>query len=144
MLSAAPTHWSLLDNTEKAVETLTSRIVTASESDLTVPDRRAQPRHPLPVLLTLTPIEEKTLEVTGDPLVVVGKQLSARGLDFYHCEPLTFRRGIISFDSFPALEANLVIRISWCRFLRPGWYDGGGRFTHVVMPADDIGAEHIR
>ena len=27
---------------------------------------------------------------------------------------------------------HLMLRITWCRFLRPGWYDSGGHFIRIV------------
>jgi hypothetical protein len=100
------------------------------------PERRQRARHPFPRLMSLTPLADHALAQAANPLVVVGKNLGLRGLDFYHCQPLPYRRVIVSFDDMPG-PVHLVLLISWCRFLRPGWYDSGGRFIQVVSPTPD-------
>ncbi len=126
--------WSVSNNSEKGVCDLLQRVLKASEPQLNRPERRLYQRHPFPCLLTLTPIADKEIKVVDEPLVVVGKRLALRSLEFYHCGALPYRRVIISFDEIP-WDVHLVLLVSWCRFLRPGWYDSGGRFTHVVTPA---------
>ena len=97
-------------------------------------ERRKDKRIPFPHLLTLTPLAEKQHRTIGEPVTVVGKYLAARGLDFYHHDTLPYKRAVVSFDHGSGEGIHLVLRISWCRFLRPSWYDSGGRFTHIVQP----------
>ena len=96
-------------------------------------DQRKDKRIAYPQLLTLTPIDDGEFSVVSESLTVVGKYLAARGFDFFHCHPLPFRRAIVSFDRGGQDGIHLVLNIAWCRFLRPGWYDSGGRFTHIVQ-----------
>ncbi len=125
--------WTVTETSETAVCDLVQRILTESAPSQHQPERRRHKRHPFPSLVTLTPIDPQEIRQVDEPLVVVGKNLALRGLDFYHNEPIPCRRAIISFDEMP-WEVHLVLLVSWCRFLRPGWYDSGGRFTHIIMP----------
>ena len=125
--------WTVTDTSEKGVGDLVQSILRASAPPVHHPERRRHKRHALPRLVTLTPIDDQEMKQVDEPVVVVGKSLALRGFDFYHNEPLPYRRAVISFDEMPE-AVHLVLLISWCRFLRPGWYDSGGRFTHIVRP----------
>jgi hypothetical protein len=106
--------------------------LAAVEPGRRVPERRREKRHPYPYPIHLTP-----LDVDGNPnvertLVVIGKNLSAHGVDFYSQNPLPFRRVIASLDCGKHGWVGLALDLAWCRFGRHGWYDNGGRFTAVV------------
>ena len=73
----------------------------------------------------VTPLEEKSC-------VVVGKQISERGLGFFHPEPLPYRRVIASMELEAGRWISFLLDVSWCRFTRYGWYESGGRFLHVA------------
>lgn len=128
--------WAVVDKTEAVVSDFARRIVELTRAPRWISERRADDRVSFAHLIELTPIEDTSLRVTGEPVFVVGKQLAARGLDFFHTEVLPFKRAIVSFDSTIGLDEHFVLNLSWCRFLRPGWYDSGGRFTHVVEPVE--------
>ena len=132
-LHKASSSWTITETSDVAVCDLVQGMLQASEPHWQQAERRERKRHPFPLLMTLTPIADQEMTAVDEPIVVVGRHLALRGLDFYHREPLPYRRAIISFDELPG-QAHLVLLISWCRFLRPGWYDSGGRFTHVVQP----------
>lgn len=104
-------------------------------------ERRQDKRLAYPHLLTVTPIDEAEIRSIGEPVTVVGKYLASHGLDFYHGDTLPYKRVVVSFDRGPAEGIHLVLNISWCRFLRPNWYDSGGRFTHIVQPQSWAGTE---
>lgn len=138
-LTQSAMRWSICEHSEKSVAEFVDQVLKLNEGPRRESDRRRDKRVAFPHLLTLTPISDTDLTATDEPVTVVGKQLAARGLDFYHNEPLGFKRAIVSFDTAMGIEANFVISISWCRFLRPGWYDSGGRFTHyVTLESDDF------
>jgi hypothetical protein len=59
-------------------------------------ERRRENRYPYPYLVHLTPVGPDGLTPQGEPVVVVGKHLSDRGLGFYHPKPLPYRRMIAS------------------------------------------------
>jgi len=103
-------------------------------------ERRKDKRIAFPRLLTLTPIDELETKTVDSAVTVVGKYLASNGFDFYHCDTLPYKRVVISFGGLPGAEEDihLVLNISWCRFLRPGWYDSAGRFTHIVQPTDNL------
>lgn len=137
MTEITTTNWVVLEHTEDAVSEFVTRILKlTSEPSPPLVERRRNKRTTYARLLTLTPLHDNVLQVAGECVTVVGKHLAPGGLDFYHVDPLPFKRVIVSFDESLALDKHFVLDIGWCRFLRSGWYDSGGRFTHIVTPED--------
>ena len=101
-------------------------------------ERRHTKRQAYPYLIELVPVNDKH-EPCGESLLVLGKHLSDHGLDFYHQGPLPSRRFLARLDTGDVEPVQLVIEISWCRFIKRGWYESGGRFLRLV-PAEDITA----
>ena len=99
-----------------------------------MPDRHGTERRRLmrwlyPYPVYLTPVDDGGFP---EPIVVIGKQLSPHGLDFYHREPVPYRRVIASLEGGEQGWIGLLLELAWCRFSRHGWYDNGGRFLAVV------------
>lgn len=104
-----------------------------------LPERRREQRYPFPHLVHLTPVAEDGVTPQGEPIVVVGKHLSERGLGFFHPQPLEHRRVIASLGTTSGWIAFLI-DLTWCRFTKQGWYESGGRFLRAVlspMESDD-------
>jgi hypothetical protein len=99
-------------------------------------ERRHTKRQAYPYLIELVPINDRNAPC-GDPLLVLGKHLSDHGLDFYHQGPLPHRRLLARLETGDVEPVQLVIEISWCRFIKRGWYESGGRFLRLA-PAQDI------
>ena len=95
-------------------------------------ERRSDCRYPFPYLVYLTPVQDDPATPSGEPVVVVGKYLSERGLGFYHPKPLPHRRMVASLETHSGARLALLIDLSWCRFTRHGWYESGGRFLQTV------------
>jgi len=100
------------------------------QSDLT--ERRRENRYAFPYLVQLTPVAEDGVTPRGEAVVVVGKHLSERGLGFYHPKPLPYRRMIASLEAGNGRWVRFLIDLSWCRFIKGGWYESGGRFLRAV------------
>jgi hypothetical protein len=100
-------------------------------------ERRHGGRYPYPHLISLTPVGKDGLSPEGEAIVVVGKHLSERGLGFYHPKPLPYRRMIASLETANGRSVAFLIDLSWCRFMRQGWYESGGRFLQAVSPPLD-------
>ena len=100
-------------------------------------ERRADQRFPYPHLIYLHQIAPP--ETTqGRALVVVGKDISERGLGFYHRDPIAQRRMIVSLLAHDDHWLAFLIDLTWCRFNKHGWYDSGGRLLAVASsPMDD-------
>jgi hypothetical protein len=92
-------------------------------------DRRGDRRFPFPYLVRLSPVEAVQ---DAPPLVVIGKHLSETGLGFYHQHPLPYRRVNVWLGSPIGLEVEMVLDLTWCRFVGQGWYVSGGRFVETV------------
>jgi hypothetical protein len=95
-------------------------------------ERRRETRYPFPYLIHLTPVDEGTLKPCGESIVVVGKHISQKGLGFYHPKPLPYRRMIASLESGGGRWFGFLIDLNWCRFMKQGWYESGGRFLEAV------------
>jgi hypothetical protein len=103
-------------------------------NDLT--ERRCDSRYPFPYLVQLTPVAEDGIGERGETVVVVGKHLSQRGLGFYHPKPLPYRRMIASLEAANGRWMRVLMELSWCRFIKRGWYESGGRFLRTVEPSE--------
>ena len=104
----------------------------------TVRERRRELREPYPYPVYLTPLDRAGGILRDETVVVLGKHVSELGFDFYHREPLPYRRGIVSFETRPNHWVGMLLDLTWCRFGRHGWYDNGGRFlASVVSPLAD-------
>ena len=100
-------------------------------------ERRSGRRYPYPYLVQLTPVGDDGITAAGESVVVVGKHLSEQGLGFYHPGPLPHRRMIALLETAGARLA-LLIDVTWCRFLKQGWYESGGRFLQTIPAAADL------
>lgn len=97
-------------------------------------ERRHEDRVAAPVLFSLTPLDADHEPIESETTIVVGKNISRRGLSFYHERPMPHRRAIITL-AHPGLGSFAAeIDVSWCRFTRPGWYESGGRLIRPVNP----------
>lgn len=95
-------------------------------------ERRRDDRVPVPVLFRLTPLGSQREPVHDDAITVVGKDISQRGLSFFHEQSLTYRRAIVSLELADGQRFAAEIDVNWCRFTRPGWYESGGRLVRAV------------
>ncbi len=95
-----------------------------------VRERRNEQRFPYPHPVYLTPLGKDGPRVE-DTVQVIGKHLSEHGLDFYHREPLPYRRMIASLPVNGGW-LGLVLDLKWCRFTADGLYDNGGRFVATI------------
>ncbi len=120
---------------DKSVGDCVRDVLSSSFKERVVGERRLDQRYPYPHLIPLIPVDEHTLEPIGEPLVVVGKHLSQRGLDFFHNAPIPYRKMIaqLTIENGPTCE--LLLDLTWCRFVGGGWYDNGGKFTQIVERA---------
>ena len=94
-------------------------------------NRRQQTRYPFPYLVWITPLENGC-NPADKTIVVVGKQLSEEGIDFYHQHPLPYRRAIVSLPTHNDKWVSFLTDLSWCRFTGFGWYSNGGRFLKKI------------
>ena len=94
-------------------------------------ERRREERYPSPYPIYLTPLDTPQGK-RDETIVVIGRQLSLHGVDFYHRDPIPHTRVIASLDAHEQGWIGLLLELTWCRFNRHGWYDNGGRFVAVV------------
>src|SRR5262249_20293579 len=77
----------------------------------------------------LTPFEIGGRPLTQEATIVVGKNISRRGLCFFHEHPISHRRATIELVQPGLGEFAAEIDVTWCRFTKPGWYESGGRLV---------------
>lgn len=114
------------------VEALLSRLHPIVERE-----RRHDDRVAIPVLFRLTPFDSDRQPLEQESSIVVGKNISRRGVSFYHEKPITHRRALIELADPVVGSFVAEIDVSWCRFTRPGWYESGGRLIRSAAPAED-------
>ena len=114
------------------IRTLLGSLPTPNRSG----ERRREPRFPFPYLIRLTPVDVDGWTPLPTSLVVVGKHISEHGIGFFHPTPLPYRRVVATLSTGDRwTTVNVLVDLTWCRFTREGWYDGGGRFLgEVVLP----------
>jgi hypothetical protein len=113
-------------------------------------ERRRHKRHPFPYPVRVFPVNVRN-EVVADPIVVIGKHLTIQGFDFYFQQPVSHRRVIASFDCAPQEPDNgsppehveLLLDLTWCRYIGHGWYENGGRFLAALNPQPTVRAPKI-
>ncbi|EAQ76909.1 hypothetical protein [Blastopirellula marina] len=105
---------------------------TGKSARLAYADRRRDQRYPFPNLLYLTPVDRQGEPLVEQTVVVVGKTLTERGLDFYHQQPITHRRVIVTVETPNGYAASFLVDLTWCRYTKQGWYDNGGRFLNTA------------
>jgi hypothetical protein len=120
---------------ERALARHVQELVTRLRPEVAV-ERRHEDRVAVPLLFRLTPLNNDRELVYDDAITVVGKDISRRGLSFYHEHALTYRRAIIvlAHPEFGRFAAE--IDVNWCRFTRPGWYESGSRLVRPVRSED--------
>ena len=111
----------------RQVETLVSRLQSPPKFE-----RRRYERVAMPVLLQLTPLDATGEPISEQMITIVGKDISQRGLSFFHDRPLSYRRAVASIDHPQLGRFSAEIDIRWCRFSRPGWYESGGRLIRAI------------
>ena len=91
-------------------------------------ERRRDERFAFPRIVYLMASADGEADSRGEVLAVVGKDLSELGLGFFHSEPILARRAIVSLPDPAHGWLSLLMELRWCRFIRHGWYESGGRF----------------
>ncbi len=98
-------------------------------------ERRRDERIAIPVLFRLTPLDTDRQPVEIESAFVVGKNISRRGMSFFHERPIPYRRALIALAQPGLGDFDAEIDVSWCRFTRPGWYESGGRLIRSAVRA---------
>lgn len=124
--TAAPT------GPEPRIAHCVQQLLCGSDGPPAFPERRRDRRHAYPYLVRLIPLAEDGTPIAEQTIIVVGKHVSNRGMDFYCSQPLPFRRVVACFDCRHGEEVRLVLHLTWCRFCRLGWYENGGRFLQAL------------
>jgi hypothetical protein len=97
-----------------------------------VVERRRHERVAIAVLFRLTPLDEYGQPMPRQSIVVVGKNISLRGISFIHNRPLSYRRARITLIQPGIGHFDAEVDIRWCRFTRPEWYESGGRLLRTA------------
>jgi hypothetical protein len=117
---------------DQAIRDHVRAVLSAKQPGSQLGERRKEKREAYPYPVYLTPVDKDGNILLADTVVVLGKHISELGFDFYHREPLPYKRVIVSFEKSPHRFSSLLLDLTWCRFGRHGWYDNGGRFIATV------------
>lgn len=127
--ATVPTH---SDGSEAKVRATVGQLISRILPKKITNERRKDFRYPYPHLVYLTPVDSSGQPLNDLTTVVVGKNITERGIDFFHQQPLPYRRVILTLESDDGTRASVVTDLLWTRFTRQGWYDNGGRFLYVL------------
>ena len=130
---SAPVARQTADEIGDAVRLAVSSMQTTRYSH----ERRRDRRFPFPHPMRLTPLPPQGSLPDHREIVVIGKSITERGLDFYHLEPVPYRSAIVWLPCGPEKWVGLAIELTWCRFSGYGWYENGGQFTRSMPPLRD-------
>ncbi|NLE39438.1 MAG: hypothetical protein GX621_15560, partial [Pirellulaceae bacterium] len=83
-LTVADEPWSSVD---EAIRSRISSFLTTFRPRTTSVERRSDQRYSFPHLIHLTPVHADDTPIQEEMIVVVGKDISARGLGFFHTKP---------------------------------------------------------
>lgn len=123
---------------------LVQQVLWNLQSSRTSVERRRSQRHAYPYPLRIWPGHvcrtslAGILETVGEGTVVMGKHLSAGGLDFYTREPMADRRVVVSLDGGDGQLVKVLTELTWCRFGGHGMYINGGRFVRTISSANQV------
>ncbi len=108
-------------------------------------ERRRDDRCPIPVLFKLTPLVLDGRPYPHEAAIVVGKNISRRGVCFFHEQRISHRRAILELVQPGMAEFAVEIDVTWCRFTKPGWYESGGRLVRTAnrTSSQDPGREPV-
>jgi hypothetical protein len=95
-------------------------------------DGRLYDRVAIPALFRLTPLDTRHGGPAGEAIVVVGKNLSQRGIGFFHNRPIPYRQAVIELNQPELGVWAAEIDLQWCRFTKVGWYESGGRIVRIL------------
>jgi hypothetical protein len=94
-------------------------------------ERRRFGRIALPILLRVTPLDQTGQRLEDLAMTVVGKDISPRGISFFHEHPLPYRRAMVAFDHPDVGHFAMEVDITWCQFTAVSWYVSGGRLIRA-------------
>lgn len=121
---------------EQTLARQVQELVARLRPEVTI-ERRHDDRVSIPLLFRLTPLDRDREPVHDDAIIVVGKDISRRGLSFFHEHPLTYRRAVVALEHPDFGHFAAEIDVNWCRFTRPGWYESGGRLVRPLEATSD-------
>lgn len=120
------------DESEAKVRATVGQLISRILPKKITNERRRDFRYPYPHLIYMTPVDASGQALNELSTVVVGKNITERGIDFFYQHPLPYRRVILTLEAEDGARASVVTDLLWTRFTRQGWYDNGGRFLHIL------------
>ena len=127
-----------LTSSDSTIEEMARRVVQQSQPVGQPFGHRSQQRIPFPKLVALSPLQDDGRTLATETIHVVGRNLATLGFDFYHQEPIPFRFAMVSLPVNAQHFVHFQLKITWCRFLKPRWYDSGGRFVKASESPDSL------
>ena len=133
-----PAVMSLVNGTSDVeVRGIVRRVLWNLQSSRKYVERRRGQRHAYPYPLQIWPAggcrisKDGSIEALGQSTVVMGKHLSAGGLDFYSPGPIADRQIVACLDGGEQ-PMHVLLDLTWCQFGGHGVYVNGGRFVRAL------------
>jgi hypothetical protein len=118
-----------------AMTSYVETLVASWNGPSTFVERRRWHRVPYDRPLLITPLDDETSEPAGPPLRVPGRDISLGGVSFAHREPLACRKVACTFEPDSPNGESVIVKLTWCRFTKDGWYQSGGQFVQSIARA---------
>ena len=98
-------------------------------------ERRIEGRHMMMMPVWVVPVNSDN-EATGEPIQIITRDISSRGIGLYHEAPINDDRLAIQFE-IADTEVNLVIDLLWMRPMGP-FYGSAGSYAEKLdqFPVD--------
>lgn len=107
-------------------------LLSGMYSEAGLADARRHERFAYPRLIFVTPADEAGCPAPVGSFVVAGRHISESGLGFFHPQSIPHREVIVSLDHADGTWKSFLLELRWCRFIRQGWYESGGRLLRVA------------
>ncbi len=97
------------------------------ESSTSGQQGRTRVRMALPFLVEIFPLDNRGKLLKKESCVVVGKDLSQRGIGFFHKEVIPYKKIRVLFTMPGEVQIEADVDLTWCRYTDLDWYESGGR-----------------
>ncbi|QDU90863.1 hypothetical protein Pla175_42760 [Pirellulimonas nuda] len=95
-------------------------------------DRRCAERYAMPLPLVLTPLDADGNPSEQEAMIVVGRNLSRRGIGFSHSDLLRCRRAVLRLEDALLGRMTVEVEIAWRRFTTQGRYEYGAHVRRLL------------
>src|SRR5262245_18921912 len=95
-------------------------------------ERRNDSRLPFQRGVEVFPLRDDDTSDPGSQITAYTRDISQSGVGLMHDEAIQSSRVLLRFELHGGESMQLVVLLTWCRYLGDFWYSSGGRLLGVV------------